>query len=172
MSFTNQLPFAGIAGAPYGVVVVKTANFMTLLQGNPNGIIAGQSGTSSVPPDMVWDWFGKNLWVCTQSGGTPAATVWSQLAEVGPAVFTTFTAQSGTFTGPVSVGGNMAVTGNETVGGNLTVNGTGASSIAGPLTVPQLTVNGPLSVTGSFTLPAAVGGAANYSGAAKFNAGI
>ena len=74
MSDTNQQPFAGIAGSPSGIVLVKTANFMILTSGSPVGVIAGQSGNASTPPDMVWDYTNAVLWICTVSGSTPATT--------------------------------------------------------------------------------------------------
>lgn len=79
MSGTNQTPFGGLAGAPDGVVLVRSLSFLTLNVGTPVGTLAGQAGTSSVPPDMVWDWVGHTLWVCTLSGATPAATTWAQV---------------------------------------------------------------------------------------------
>jgi len=169
MSFTNQLPFAGVAGAPYGVVMVRTANFMTLLQGSPVGILAGQSGSASVPPDMVWDWLNKNLWVCTQSGGSPASTMWTQLQEVGAVSFTTLNATSGNFTGPVTIGTNLTVSGTESLGGQLT--GSAGASFTGNLSAAGGTFTGPLSATSGGTLGGTFSGAWSAGGIVTFNTG-
>ena len=83
MSFSNQQPWAGVAGAPDGVVVVRTMNLITIIQGSPHGVLAGQSGSASVPPDIVWDWVNKCLWVCTGSSADPTTAIWEEIAFVG-----------------------------------------------------------------------------------------
>lgn len=155
MSFTNQQPWAGVAGAPDGIVMVRTANFMTLLNGAPQGVLAGQSGTASVPPDMVWDWQGKNLYVCTQSSASPLATVWTQMAEVGPLDTTNITAEAIIATGsivddgPLNVKGIADLAADADIGGNLTVDGT--ATLTGPTTVGPLTALGGGTLGGTFT---------------------
>ena len=112
MSDTNQQPFAGIAGSPSGIVLVKTANFMILTSGSPVGVIAGQSGNASTPPDMVWDYTNAVLWICTVSGSTPATTTWSQINIVGTGEFTNLVAS-----------GSLTVAGTTSLGSTLTVGG-------------------------------------------------
>jgi len=134
MSDTNQQPFAGIAGSPSGIVLVKTANFMILNSGSPVNVIAGQSGNASTPPDMVWDYVNAVLWICTISGSTPASTTWSQINIVGSGQFTNIIA-SGSLTigGTTSLGATLAVTGAATLNSTLGVTGaaTFASSVNG-----------------------------------------
>lgn len=55
--------------------------------GNPNGFVAGATGTSTIPPSQVWDTTNGLIWVCTTSG--PAATAgWSALAPLNSPAFT------------------------------------------------------------------------------------
>lgn len=123
--------------------MVRTANFMTLLSGSPVNVLAGQSGSASVPPDMVWDWTNKALYICTQSSSNPLDTVWTEIEFVGPFVGTNVTCVSLTATGSIVDDGTLLVQGATTLGGpvtmdnNLTVDG--SLSVAGPATVGPLT---------------------------------
>jgi hypothetical protein len=163
------MPFAGIAGSPYGIVKVGVLSLMTLLSGSPVGVLAGQSGSASVPPDMVWDWLNKQLWVCTGTGGTPPATTWTQLQEVGVGSFTSFTAQSVTTTGPISDGGALTVSGLSTLNGAVTLNQ--PVTVNANLTMSAagtLTANGTFIANGGGTLAGTFAGNPTLSGAITF----
>lgn len=139
MSFTNQQPWAGVAGAPDGVVMVRTANFFTLLDGPPQGVLAGQSGSASVPPDMVWDWIHKQLYICTVSSGKASDTVWTQIEFVGPFVGTDIYAQTINVSGSIQDDGNLVVKGGSDLGGPVTMDSSltvaGDTSIGGNTTI-------------------------------------
>ena len=58
--------------------------------GNPNGAVAGNSGTSiAITQSMLWDTTNSILWLCTSSG--PASgigqAVWTQIASTSAGVF-------------------------------------------------------------------------------------
>jgi hypothetical protein len=59
-------------------LLVQTTSFISISNGSPVGTIAGQSGSASQGPDFIWDYAGKNLYVCTQTGSAATAT-WSVL---------------------------------------------------------------------------------------------
>lgn len=46
--------------------------------GNPNGYVAGNASTGSLPPSMVWDTVDQILWVCIGTGSSSTA-VWMAL---------------------------------------------------------------------------------------------
>lgn len=60
--------------------------------GNPNGNVAGNAVSGSIPPSMVWDTVDSLLWVCTSTGSTSTA-VWIRPGS------TTGTQYCGTSTG-------------------------------------------------------------------------
>ena len=79
------------AGAPLdNLITAATVNVLpqqVTYAGNPNGYVAGTTGTSSVPPSQVWDSVNSLIWVCTSTG--PAATAsWAALAPLNSPTFT------------------------------------------------------------------------------------
>ena len=68
-------PYAGL-NATGVVLLVKTTSLLGLFNGSPVGIIAGQAGSPVEPPDQIWDYVNKVLYICIVSG-TPATTVWA-----------------------------------------------------------------------------------------------
>jgi hypothetical protein len=71
MSGTTQEPFAGLVTA--GVQIVKVINMIAATVGNPNGQLAGQAGSASEAPDIVWDSTNAQLWICIVTGSSATA---------------------------------------------------------------------------------------------------
>jgi len=142
MSGSNQTPFAGLTAA--GVVQIKSVNMVSLVAGTPQGLIEGQSGSAQVPPDLVWDYVGHSLWICTQGGSDPTTTVWTQIQFVTAGTFTNLTVSEGLTAGSANIVG-LTTTGSLIVQGALTLEG--ANHLTGTLQVDGLsTLDGGLSV--------------------------
>ena len=74
----STTPYAGL-NATGVVLLVKTTSLLGLFAGSPVGIIAGQAGTPVQPPDQIWDYVNKVLYICTVTGDA-LTTVWSSFA--------------------------------------------------------------------------------------------
>lgn len=72
---TNLTPYAGLNESG-SVLIVKVQSETIVWSGNPNGFLAGQSGSAFLPPDRVWDYTNKREYLCT-TGGTAISTIWS-----------------------------------------------------------------------------------------------
>ena len=60
---------------PLPITLVRVAQFIALFNGNPNGNLVGTAGSSTTPPDIVWDYANQKMWFCT-TGGTATTSVW------------------------------------------------------------------------------------------------
>lgn len=76
---TNLTPYAGL-NASGSVLLVKVQSEVVVWNGNPNGILAGQSGSAFAPPDRVWDYTNKQEYVCTL-GGSTISTAWTPIVQ-------------------------------------------------------------------------------------------
>lgn len=142
MSASNQQPYAGLTAQ--GIVLVKTTSLMTLSAGPPQGLLGGQAGSPSQPPDVVWDYLHQTLWVCTSPGDSTTVT-WTQVQFVTGGSFTNLTVVGGVTAGTLNVAGAASVGSTMTVvSGGLVVEAggatiTGTSVITGNLTVGATT---------------------------------
>ena len=78
MSGTAQEPFAGLRTA--GGQIVKVMSMIAAAAGNPKGQLAGQAGSASEAPDIIWDSTTAQLWVCTVTGSRETAK-WANLLQ-------------------------------------------------------------------------------------------
>ena len=63
--------------------------------GNPNGNVAGNAGSSTVDADAVWDYANNLLYICTTTG-TSSTAVWTVAAAVSPSPQGRLTVTTGT----------------------------------------------------------------------------
>lgn len=76
-----ELPAFGLLTVMYdGFNFILLSNPQTIARhfvhaGDPNGSVAGNAGTGSIPPDLVWDTTNKKWWTCTTTGSAVVA-VW------------------------------------------------------------------------------------------------
>lgn len=140
----TNTPYAGLTGA--GIVLVKQAFLVGSVTANPNSNLAGNSGTPSSPPDLVYDYVHQQLWICTSTGNATTA-IWSPFTLGGVGQFS-----------------QLAVTGGFTAG---------SSNVNGTLTATELVAND--AITGkslSISNGAVVTGPAQVGGATKLLGGL
>jgi hypothetical protein len=92
-----SIPFAGLAAN--GIVEVKVLDAITPISGEgadwtPNGNVAGQAGSGSTAPDLIWDATNARLWICTQSGSV-ATALWVNFVLATGAAFFSYINASG-----------------------------------------------------------------------------
>ena len=76
---TNQLGTAAYLNASDQLGGV--AAIQPFAGGNPNGFVAGNASTGSLPPSMVWDTVDQIFWVCVTTGPSSTA-VWIPLDQL------------------------------------------------------------------------------------------